>query len=244
MKNLNIKFEEDYVIETTWDYSPIRKNTFTEKKYEKLDERSLNKKISEKSKELGLKSFQRAKLTKKESFDYITREYKTLYKANTEFVLKNGINLLVGDNGCGKSTLIKQFIKVNKENLKGLKVFNVDMEKSNPKVTTPNPEKGFTHSAQEVNNIFMWAAESHGETREGVLLGVLSLDFDMLFLDEPEQGLSLRNQLKYLNKLKETGKPIIISTHSKTFIENVEEVYDVETMMWINSKEYLDNLLK
>lgn len=88
----------------------------------------------------------------------------------------------------------------------------------------------------------MWSAESHGETREGVLLGILQNNFDILLLDEPEQGLSLKNQLKYFNKLKETNKIIIINTHSKVFIENVEEVFDVEIMKWVNTKEYLSSI--
>ena len=243
MENLSIKFDKDYIIETTYDYSPMRKNTFVKKEKRELSERDKSRKIDEKSKKLGLDSFYRATLTKAEQFEVVDCEYKTLYKAGSEFQLLNGINLLVGDNGCGKSTLIRKFIKANIDNFKGLKIINVDMEKANPKISKPDPEKGTTYNMQEIQNIFMWSAESHGETREGVLLSILQYDFDLLILDEPEQGLSLRNQLKYLNILKEKIKPIIISTHSKVFIENVEEVFDVETMQWVNSKEYLESIL-
>ena len=61
-------------------------------------------------------------------------------------------------------------------------------------------------------------------------------------MDEPEQGLSLKNQKKYIEKLKALNKTIIIITHCKTFVENVDEVFDVETMQWINSIEYLNNI--
>ena len=242
MDNITIKFDEDYIIETTYDFSPMRKNTFTKKSKDELSGRDLQNKINEKSKKLGLTFGRQATLTKAERFHIVDHEYKILYKKDSEFTLKPGINILVGDNGCGKSTLIKLLIKSNLDKLRGLTVYNVDMEKSNPKITKPDPDNGTTYSAQQISNIFMWSVESHGETREGVLLSVLSNEFDMLILDEPEQGLSLRNQLKYLNKLKETGKPIIISTHSKTFIENVDEVFDVEKMKWIKSKDYLNNI--
>ena len=242
MVNLTIKFDDDYIIETTYDFSLMRKNTFTKKSKDELSGRDLKNKINAKSKELGLTSGRQATLTKAERFRIVEHEYKILYKKDSEFTLKNGINLLVGDNGCGKSTLINVLIKANLDKLKGLTVYNVDMEKANPKISTPDPDNGTAHSIQQVSNMFMWSVESHGETREGVLLSVLSNEFDMLILDEPEQGLSLRNQLKYLNKLKETGKPIIISTHSKTFIENVDEVFDVETMKWVNSNEYLNSI--
>jgi energy-coupling factor transporter ATP-binding protein EcfA2 len=242
MINLSIKFDEDYIIETTYDFSPIRKNTFIKKSKDEITDRDLQNKINAKSKELGLTFGRQATLTKAERFHIVEHEYKILYKKDSEFILKDGINLLVGDNGCGKSTLIRLLIKANLENLKGLIVYNVDMEKTNPNISKPDPDNGTTHSPQQISNMFMWSVESHGETREGVLAGVLSNEFDMLILDEPEQGLSLRNQLKYLNKLKETGKPIIISTHSKTFIENVDEVFDVETMKWVNSNEYLNNI--
>jgi len=88
----------------------------------------------------------------------------------------------------------------------------------------------------------MWNSESHGETREGVLLGILSLDFDFLILDEPEQGLSLKNQLKYFNKLNDLNKTIIIITHSKIFIEHSEYVFDVEEMIWKDSDFYLKQI--
>jgi len=239
---LNIVFNEDYIIETTWDYSPMRKNTYTKVTTDELEERELEEAISKKTRKLNLSYGRRATLTEKEVYHKVTHEYKKLFNNGDMFETKLGVNIIVGDNGCGKSTLIKLLIKANLDKLKGLTVYNVDMEKANPKISKPDPDNGTTHSAQQISNMFMWSVESHGETREGVLLSVLSNEFDMLILDEPEQGLSLRNQLKYLNKLKETGKPIIISTHSKTFIENVDEVFDVEIMKWVNSKEYLKNI--
>lgn len=240
---LKIKFKKDYIIDVSYDHSPMRKNTWEETKVVELEGRELHQAINEKSKKLNLSFGRRASLTKEERFVEKTFEYKKLFNKNDEFLVKeNKINILVGDNGCGKSSLINLLLKENKDKLKTKKVIHVDLEKSNPKISTPNPEKGITYTPQEISNQFMWSAESHGETREGVLKGILTLDFDILILDEPEQGLSLKNQNKYYNELKNLNKTIIIITHSKIFVENSPDVFDVERMKWVNSLEYLKEI--
>lgn len=121
--------------------------------------------------------------------------------------------------------------------------FSLTWKKANPKVTTPAPRNLLDgYHVDEIVNQIMWNAESHGETREGVLQSILTLKFDLLILDEPEQGLSLKNQKKYLLALKDMNKTIIIITHSKVFVEQVEEVFDVEEMKWANSIEYLKTI--
>lgn len=233
-----IKFNEDYIIDVSYDYSPMRKNTYDKVKTVELKNRELNQAIDEKTKKLDLGFGRRATLTQKELMVKRTFTYKKLFDKNTSFKTKNGLNIIVGDNGCGKTTLIKKFIEDNK--IKNM--FFVDMEKTNPTITKPDPEKGITYSPEEILNQFMWSIESHGETREGVLMAVLTLDFDFLILDEPEQGLSLKNQKKYYDKLVGLDKDIIVVTHSKIFVESTLEVFDVETMKWINSEDYLNSI--
>lgn len=242
---MKITFKEDYIIDVSWDYSPMRKNTFDEIKTVKLESRELSDAESRKTQEYRknnpeFKSFRTIQLTDEEKIVEKTFTYKKLFSKGQCFNSKFNVNILVGDNGCGKSSLIKLLIKQNPS----IKFIHIDLEKSNPKITKPNPEKGITYSKEEIVTQFMWNTESHGETREGVLLSILSIkdDYDVLILDEPEQGLSLKNQKKYLNKLKDLNKNIIVITHSKVFIENVDEIFDVETMKWVNSYEYLKNI--
>lgn len=239
---ISYTFKKDYTIEVTYDYSPMRKNVFEKTEVEELEGRELDNAIREKGKRLNMESHRRPSLTKKESFVEKTRDYKKLFRKGDSITLNKGVNILVGDNGCGKSSLVNILIK---DKLLG-RVFFVDMEKSNPTISKPSPEKGVTYSGEEILTHFMWSAESHGETREGVLQGVLQVvkkeKMDFLIIDEPEQGLSLKNQKKYLDELKNTGKNIIIITHSKVFVENVDKVFDVETMKWINTQEYLKEI--
>lgn len=237
---MKINFSEDYIIEVTEDYSPMRKNTYNITKVEKLEGRGLSDAIRAKTQKKGYEHGRLAKLTKAEEKVKICRSYKRLFKKGDEFEIKKGLNILVGDNGCGKSTLIKEVVKLFKS--KKNRIIMVDMETTNVNVKKPNPENGILYTPHEIMNHFMWAAESHGETREGVLKSLLSLDFDLLILDEPEQGLSLRNQRKYFNELKALGKDVIIITHSKVFVEESEEIFDVETMKWIKSIDYLETI--
>lgn len=68
------------------------------------------------------------------------------------------------------------------------------------------------------------------------------LEYELLILDEPEQGMSLGNQYMYLKLFQKLSEKIdiILVTHSKVMIENVSEVFDVETMSYVPSKEYIN----
>ena len=137
-----ITFDKDYIIDVTWDYSPMRKDTFSETKVVELEGRELSQAIDKKRKELGLEnSHQVPALTKKEKRVQREFTYKKLFEKGTSFTSKDGLNILVGDNGCGKSTLIREL--VNNNPIKNLML--IDMERANPTISRPDPENGFLH---------------------------------------------------------------------------------------------------
>jgi predicted ATPase len=64
----------------------------------------------------------------------------------------------------------------------------------------------------------------------------------IIFIDEPESGISLSNQkslLKSFEKAVSNECQLIITTHSYIFIKNVKKVFDLDSKNWIMSEEYL-----
>ena len=67
----------------------------------------------------------------------------------------------------------------------------------------------------------------------------------VIFIDEPEAGISLRNQLKVLEAIKtaeENGCQLFVATHSYVLIKNAEKVFNVKTGKWITSKSFLKGI--
>lgn len=193
------------------------------------------------------------KLPKEFSF----REYdcKRIFKKGQRFAPKKGLTVMVGENGCGKSTLIKEFSEHNGGFSNGEKskrdtcgkdvdILLLDFEKLN-KTIKSNPFGNSEAFKKAFLGNITRSEESHGER----VMDVLRLAFDervleykLLILDEPEQGMSLGNQYMYLKLFQKLSEKIdiILVTHSKVMIENVSEVFDVETMSYVPSKEYFE----
>ena len=120
-----------------------------------------------------------------------------------------------------------------------------DGENDNPAITIPktlNPDK------KDFGNMvaFMWEVgeESHGESMIPILDYILDNARGILiFMDEPETALSLKNQIRLGNQIKKAakhGNQLIISTHSMAIMSMFEELYDMESREWVNSKDYID----
>lgn len=188
-------------------------------------------------------------------FSFREYDYKKIFEKGQRFAHKKGLTVMVGENGCGKSTLIKEFSKHNggfsngeksKRDTLGKKVdiLLLDFEKLN-KTIKCNPFGRSEDFKKAFFGNITRSEESHGER----LMDILSLAFDekvleyeLLILDEPEQGMSLGNQYMYLKLFQKLSEKIdiILVTHSKVMIENVSEVFDVETMSYVPSKEYIN----
>lgn len=209
-----------------------------------------------------LKVWERAQLTKEESRIETKVLHIDLYPAKLKIEFKEGINLIVGDNGSGKTTLahiIAKFVSGDDKELReegveidmvNLTVNNLcgwDFEKDNPTVNEkmrPHPEsKNFVN---ETLNLMRANQESHGETNKGILDAFEGVKGYLIIFDEPDNGLSLFAQYKYWNKLKTLAEnnQVILISHSKVFIEEAEEVFDLSSKKWTNSKKYLNKIKK
>jgi len=161
-----------------------------------------------------------------------------------------GMNVIVGENGCGKSTLIKlitdpEFVKENKVLQKitlskdakanDVQFMMFDTETQNPRIKGKLEEETAEY---QVLSRFM----SHGQTLLPILEHVSNEKNKIIIVDEPESGLSLKSQrriLKAFRKAVGNGCQIILATHSYVIISDVKRVYDMERRVWVNSDSYL-----
>jgi predicted ATPase len=156
-------------------------------------------------------------------------------------VLKKGfeincesINLFVGNQGCGKSTMLDLLQKAHSDldltfsdnvRLNGIKTFYFDSEKMNPRVTDPQM---YTRPNGENVGIGFGGAlgsrfRSHGEVLQDFIFEPLkTAKNSVILLDEPESGLSITNQLKLIkaiNHAVNNNCQLFIATHCYPLIE-------------------------
>lgn len=145
------------------------------------------------------------------------------------------VNILVGNQGCGKSTMLNLLklkhsdidVVISNETIKnGADTFYFDTEKDNPRTKDPqfytNPNgsnKGIGFKAGLATYY-----KSHGEVMElFVISALLKASNSVIFLDEPESGLSITNQFKLVDAVNAAVKnncQLFIATHSYILIKS------------------------
>jgi energy-coupling factor transport system ATP-binding protein len=163
---------------------------------------------------------------------------------------KDGLNVIVGENGSGKSMFLHLITQTaNTEDLKETFSVNVDpqttfyfldTEKHNPRIKSSffdSKNIGF-----ELSSRFL----SHGETMLPLISAAKTFKDILLVVDEPEAGISLKNQLKLVSVFKQAltqNCQVILTTHSYILIKSVEEVFSMDSKKWIKSAEFLKNIV-
>lgn len=178
------------------------------------------------------------------------------YKAGEIIEFKGGINLIVGEQGCGKSTLFYSImnwrdsgISMAYDSDKGY--LFLDTETMNPRLNDSfkaHREFEDLKAYQKAEFEFVRDSlirddkhKSHGQ----VMLPLLTSNKDVvdktIFIDEPEAGLSIRSQYKVLNHYKELSKnnQLVIATHSPILIQGVGEVYSLEHRKWMSADDFI-----
>ncbi len=165
-----------------------------------------------------------------------------------------GLNVIVGDQGSGKSTLLNilsgagnrsyeksKFTLELTDEAKETKVKTAffDTEKSNPR-TSGRPVETMGDIA------LIWS--SHGEANLAILQQMIektSKKGNAIFIDEPESGLSIRNQIVIIDLLKKAGEltQVFVSTHSETMIRKMDKVLNMETKTWMTPEEFINSHL-
>lgn len=170
-----------------------------------------------------------------------------------------GVNLLVGDQGTGKSSLfqaiqLRGMKKPKSWNLppadtvpvaidyrgKAIPVFAFDFEQDNFRT------KSFFEDAIAFHVSAM--RSSHGEMVLAMLNGLELIDKPMMvLLDEPDMALSIqscRRLVRIFNHVADLGGQVIATAHNPVVILSYEDVYSIEHDKWMTSKEYVDSQMK
>jgi predicted ATPase len=180
------------------------------------------------------------------------KDYRCFKKGDT-FDFRPGVNLLVGDQGAGKSSLLELIretaasetraevtpiltVLTSKE---GIQVRSYDFEKDNPRVVL---------SLAPGKEMFQIQARflSHGQVVQAIQQNVAGYarnkTMSCLFLmDEPDTGLSPRSVYKLVKQLKALSKhhQILASVHNPILIEAWPEVLSLEHRKWMTSSAFM-----
>ena len=170
-----------------------------------------------------------------------------------------GVNLLVGNQGTGKSSLfqaiqLRGMKKPKSWNLppadtvpvvidyrgKALPVFAFDFERDSYR-TKPFFEDDIAFQIGAMRS-------SHGEMVLAMLNGLELIDKPMIvLLDEPDMALSIqscRRLARIFNHVADLGGQVISTAHNPILILSYDDVYSVEHEKWMPSKEYVDGQMK
>lgn len=173
------------------------------------------------------------------------------FKMGDRFEFRPGVNLLVGDQGCGKSSLLKA-IHVGGTKAKGLsgdkqprnsvlieaspiKMYKFDFEKDNLRT------QSYFGDNVQFQVASMWS--SHGECTRAIIIGVEEASEVLFLLDEPDVALSIRSCNQLVTTFKgaaERGCQILASVHSLAVIQQFVNVYSLEHRKWMTSVEFIE----
>jgi predicted ATPase len=179
----------------------------------------------------------------------ILQEHRSL-PAGLEIEFRPGVNLIVGDQGCGKTTLLNLIDSARREKdlrsarieltVEGVAAFDsFDFERDNPRTATAFGRSDF---GAQVDALFA----SHGQSMSLILSKLVAPKkvATTFLLDEPDMALSIRSIRaveKFLKRAGAVGHQIVASVHNALMILPFEEVYSLEHKRWVKSKDFVDH---
>lgn len=163
-----------------------------------------------------------------------------LLAENINLKIKNGKKAaLIGENGCGKTSLIKEIIKNTSDNIKLSNHISIGYFDQNQDIL--NKDKTILENIKESSSLdesltrinlgnFGFNGDdvfkkvsvlSSGERVKVALCKIILSDNNTLILDEPTNFLDIKSITALENALKNTEKTLIMISHDRQFISNV-----------------------
>jgi predicted ATPase len=175
---------------------------------------------------------------------------------------KSGLNIIVGDQGCGKSSLFYSIINWEESGISMARDGSVlpeyrfmDTESMNPRLKDSFEAHrkfedfgslGGYQKAELDSAIFRFETginqQSHGEVILPLILSSTEKGLTY-FVDEPEAGLSIRSQYKIAEHFKELAKysQLFVATHSLVLMETAKKVLSLEHKRWMPTQEFIES---
>ena len=173
------------------------------------------------------------------------------FESGERFDFRPGVNLLVGDQGCGKSSLIGAIQGAGMKKTHGpfsdlktalkceaCKIYTMDFERDNPRT---RPDFGNNIDFQ-VSAMF----SSHGEANRLLFNSLKSAANCIVMMDEPDMALSIRSCKVLVRRFKEIAdrsSQVIAAVHNMAVIKSFKEVYSLEHRRWMPSTEFIQSHL-
>lgn len=171
------------------------------------------------------------------------------FKEGDTIEFRPGVNLLVGDQGTGKSSVLQALGAAG-----GLKSHShqKDLAKKVALICTPIACYGFDFEKDNKRTLSYFDGDirfqvasmfsSHGQTNLAIVRGLERADKSLVMFDEPDTALSIRSITELASLFKkaaEKGCQIVASVHHPFLIWAFPEVYSLEHRKWMTSKDFV-----
>ena len=196
---------------------------------------------------------------------------KRLFPLDIEF--KESVTVIVGSNGTGKTRLLKNIEEKAKilDEMRGCKPngkkmcylttidnenITLTVDSNMPYTRILNYDSGSLYNSDFNGDMLQLARHwmSNGETKDIIVERIknsannLRKDnkYGVLLLDELDNSLDYKKQRKFARVLKQSSDVMqfIVATHNVPFISQFKEVFDIETKQYVNTKDYINKILK
>lgn len=166
------------------------------------------------------------------------QDYRVFRKGEV-YAFQGGVNLLVGDQGCGKSSMLGLLARPDPRIIHvdtgpdSLRTKFFDFERDNPRI------REFSNDPVKFKISLASKWSSHGEFVNRIVDSINDLDADVVLMDEPDMALSIRSMNRLVKVLKACTKTVIASAHNPILINAFEIVLSLEHKGWVTSREFV-----